>query len=76
MNGKHRFHLRDNETLAIPEIQADDEATENLDEDDVFDNEFIMENVAIPEYHPKRKQQDHSPQDKTSKNEQIKDKTK
>lgn len=76
MNEKHRFHLRDNETLAIPEIQADDETSEKLDEDDVFDNEFIMENVAIPEYHPKRKQQDHPPKDQTSKNKSPKDKTK
>ena len=66
MKEKHRFHLRDNENLAIPEIQVDDDTSENLEEDDVSDNEFILENVAIPEYHPKRKKQDQPPKDKTS----------
>lgn len=47
---RHRFHYKNDENVAVPEIIPDDEAT--IDEDDTSDQEILLENVAVPEYHP------------------------
>lgn len=47
---RHLFHCKNDENMAIPEIVPDDEP--NTDEDDTSTQEILLENVAVPEYHP------------------------
>lgn len=55
---RHRFHYKKDENIAVPEIVPDDDT--NTDEDDSSNQEFLLENVAVPEYHPEccRKSED------------------
>lgn len=59
MKKKHHFHIRNNEHLAIPEIMSEKDTEKNIEIDDVSDHEFIIENVALPEYHPRKHHKKH-----------------